>query len=811
MDLVAELVAGDAAVEDEVAADDADPLVDSDVEVVEADRQAGHEPRRQHEAVGVRVRFLRLHVRVAADQAVVLIRRVRKDVAELSRLHAGTRALLLGHTSWRRTDGPARARIAVERELHARPQEQLLNVRRAYGTLVAGAQANVFHRRPVEAQLVRVGLEVEVIVRVAIPGFERHGLCERLVLDQRQARLGEQLAHVERAERIERRCALSGQVAGLERLVGAQLRTLRTVLRAESDAERIGRRRQLDAEVAGDGGTQHLLRGRAFRHTRDLQICELLGRDAARLEDVVRHAARIVVGEDVVRVDPANDLAERRGARTVVGDGIQRPAEARAREVVLIVLGKNRRAVQPIDVVMPVIGDVAAQPDDPAERRMTQIVETAAALDVASTDRGQDVARVAIAAAEHVDHLLGEQRIVAVEYLVAEERRLARAGAEERAARGDLRLRAVVHEHELGVDARLLAEVVVREQAGRLALVGPLVIVVGREVELIGRRPGAQRAARIEREVAVTRAVGRIAAADDEARNAGSARAAAVERIVRRVGGYGQRAGAEVARILADLAQRAVAEVHGRVAAAVRRVDARDERQIPGLAVHDVALGQLEIARPHQVGDVAVAVVLIEAVLRIDAHAFEVVVHDEVHDTGDGIGAVYGGCAARQHFDTLDQRGRNLVEIRRCRAVLRRVARHQPAVVDQHQRALRTEIAQVDGRGAGRAVRDVAAEVGERLRQVVDQVLDARDALDLHGFRADRGDRTDAGEVRLRDARARDHHLLNARIRVLRLRGRYHRDSRACQQRTAHCASDRQIVRHDWGLLMLSGSHTHSG
>ncbi len=81
-------------------------------------------------------------------------------------------------------------------------------------------------------------------------------------------------------------------------------------------------------------------------------------------------------------------------------------------------------------------------------------------------------------------------------------------------------------------------------------------------------------------------------------------------------------------------------------------------------------------------------VVLKGADVGVELHALEVVVHDEVDDTGNRVGAVGGRGAAREHFDPLHQRGWNVVHVGGAVAVDRRIARHQPAPVDQHQRAL---------------------------------------------------------------------------------------------------------------------------
>ncbi len=340
-----------------------------------------------------------------------------------------------------------------------------------------------------------------------------------------------------------------------------------------------------------------------------------------------------------------------------------------------------------------------------------------------------------------------------------------------------------------------------REQAGGFALIRPLIEVRRREVVEVGGREIAHHAVVADGEVArgieVVEVVLVVGQEPSARRVAG---AAAGERVGRRIAcvGRAERAGAEVAPVLRDRIERAIADIDRCIAASVRRVDAGDEREVLGVAITHVALRQPEAVVAHDVRDVVgVVVVLVHAVLSIEPHAFELVVHDEVDDARDGIGAVYGGRAARQHFDALDQRGRYLIQVRRSGAVLRRIARHQPAAVDQHQRALRAEIAQIDSRRTGRAVGQVAAEVGERLRQVVDQVFDAGHALDLHLIGAHGRHRADAREIGLGNARAGHDHFLDGRafLRLCRQRAS-ERGSCASEQRAANRALNGQIRRH---------------
>ena len=100
--------------------------------------------------------------------------------------------------------------------------------------------------------------------------------------------------------------------------------------------------------------------------------------------------------------------------------------------------------------------------------------------------------------------------------------------------------------------------------------------------------------------------------------------------------------------------------------------------------------------------DIAVVlIVLIETVLAVDLDSLEVLFQNEIDDARDRIGAVGGRGAARHHIDSLHQRRRNLVDVRRY--VLIRgagVAGAEAPAVDQYQRALGTEAAKIDGREA---------------------------------------------------------------------------------------------------------------
>ena len=160
-----------------------------------------------------------------------------------------------------------------------------------------------------------------------------------------------------------------------------------------------------------------------------------------------------------------------------------------------------------------------------------------------------------------------------------------------------------------------------------------------------------------------------------------------------------------------------------------------------------------------RLGKVVGLAVHVLTVVKIEPHALEVRVHDEVDDARDRVGAVRGGRAAGQHVDALDHGRRDLVDVgagRRSRAA----ARLHAAAVDQHQRAVRTQAAQADRRGAVRADRLAGTLLGDDLRQAVQQVFNAHQAGLCDVGRADGRNRRDRDLVRRGlNARARNDDL----------------------------------------------------
>src|SRR6516165_1256520 len=140
-----------------------------------------------------------------------------------------------------------------------------------------------------------------------------------------------------------------------------------------------------------------------------------------------------------------------------------------------------------------------------------------------------------------------------------------------------------------------------------------------------------------------------------------------------------------------------IAQISFEIARAVGKVVSHDQRQVFVSAVPVGTGGNGGTLRFQQRTDPAVVViVVVDCEVGIDAYAFEVIVHDEVHDACDGISTIGRGCTAGEHVHAFDERHGNLIDVGRGGAAqggVRRcaggwVSAHQTPTVDQHQCAL---------------------------------------------------------------------------------------------------------------------------
>ena len=199
---------------------------------------------------------------------------------------------------------------------------------------------------------------------------------------------------------------------------------------------------------------------------RRLQVGKRRGRHLAEAEDVVGHA----VGVAAVELRRAHGLA---GGR--VGDDVQRAGDARFRKVIQVGLRIDDLPCLDEDVVVPVLENNALYTQDTAERRVTAVVLPPSALQVAAAD--EEVTGGRRGDAERVLESLGQERII-----ILQEKFLT---AEEEAAGRDLRHGMVVVEAELAICACMLVDVIVGKRIEPVSLVGALIVVVRREVELV--------------------------------------------------------------------------------------------------------------------------------------------------------------------------------------------------------------------------------------------------------------------------------------------------------------------------------------
>ncbi len=208
-----------------------------------------------------------------------------------------------------------------------------------------------------------------------------------------------------------------------------------------------------------------------------------------------------------------------------------------------------------------------------------------------------------------------------------------------------------------------------------------------------------------------------------------------------------------VAGALTQLFVLAVGEVARRVAAAAIERTAEREVDIVGAAVDArVARRVVEAALIQQALNVVVGVVVLEAgSAHRQADAFEVAIHDEVHDAGHGVRTVHRRRTAGQHLDALNERGGDLVQVGRFRAD---AARLQATAVDQHQRPGRAQAAQVDGGEAGGRVHRVGVEARRDLRKRVQQVFHTGRTREVEFFGVNRRHGAGRDQVRVQDTGA---------------------------------------------------------
>ena len=315
----------------------------------------------------------------------------------------------------------------------------------------------------------------------------------------------------------------------------------------------------------------------------------------------------------------------------------------------------------------------------------------------------------------------------------------------------------------------MVVHVVMQEAAGRPAIRLALEIAERAVVVLIDRTerphlPGRRIDGHADRCPADRRP------GHDEVPVGARARAAAVKRAVRGAP-TGDRA-ASVVKLVTDRGGAVeVGRVHRGVALAVGEVRAREDRHVPVLPGVD-GVRRLLRAKGAEVAEIGLVVVLVvvEAVVGVDLDALVVRVEDKVDHARDRVGAVHRGRAAGEHVGALDERRRDLVDVRGVGVAAGNTpcaAGTHALAVDEHQGALRAEGPQTEGRHTDRADGGAGVLFGANLRQGPQNIFSAHQARRLDVLRGHTGDRADGDLIRrLQQARTGDDDLLHGGRRL---------------------------------------------
>ena len=267
-----------------------------------------------------------------------------------------------------------------------------------------------------------------------------------------------------------------------------------------------------------------------------------------------------------------------------------------------------------------------------------------------------------------------------------------------------------MHEAEVHIGLDTVRYLVMAAGVEVPALHGALIVIAGAEVVGLSRAAGQgdQSAVGLLEQSAL--AVAGVEAAEVGRADAVNRRCAA------------QRARAGIAIGPDQFALLLVAGKQGDIAAPVAGVEPHNGRD---QVVFTAGVGAriLNTRTPEHVRHKIVVVgILAHTGLDVDLETFEIALGDEVHHSGDRIRAVHRRGAGGNHIDALDQRRRDDIDVDRR---VERTAEGQSFAVQEHQRSLGVETAQVEAGDTARAVGHLRGLVYEHVGQQVDDFFDA--------------------------------------------------------------------------------------
>ena len=170
-----------ASIENRIRAEALDRVGHLDVEIIGGQSETRQEARLEHDTERLGGCLLRVEVPIAADEAVILSGRVRRDILADGKSLSKT-ARVGGRD---RTTG---ARIGHTIQADDLRCEQFLDVRRPDRAVVGCAETDVLDRGEFDTELVRIGIELaavrDLVARVAIPAVDAQ-VIDEVVVDQR--------------------------------------------------------------------------------------------------------------------------------------------------------------------------------------------------------------------------------------------------------------------------------------------------------------------------------------------------------------------------------------------------------------------------------------------------------------------------------------------------------------------------------------------------------------------------------------------------------------------------------------------------
>ena len=258
---------------------------------------------------------------------------------------------------------------------------QLANVGHTYCAVEATPEADVTHRRPLEPDLERVGLEPKTVARISIAALNRHLIGSRQVVDDGQVEFRERFPDTNLTRNRWYRTGAPRGEAQLGCIIWVGCRRIFTPLGTHVELQAALGARNLNSilsEITAHVGVSDIFADGPIAAVRNVQVVERRLGHSARHPDVPGHASGIRLVDDGY----AGRLAI--GA----GDDIERFDHGRGRKIVQIIKDGRHAAVLGGRIVFPRAPEVALDTDDAAIGLVREQLLAPATFDIATEEVG---------------------------------------------------------------------------------------------------------------------------------------------------------------------------------------------------------------------------------------------------------------------------------------------------------------------------------------------------------------------------------------------------------------------------------------